>query len=307
MPVFAVDTKTGERTWTYRGDNILHTTIAIGPERMYFIDSSITPEERQQLYLQDKGDLKKLTGEAARKAEEEMKKLDLRMAVALDRRTGEKLWEKPVNVTDTTNVSAGGGSLTLMYADGHVVLCGANANGHYWKQFLAGEFEKRKLVVLDASNGKELWSKNANYMNRPAVIGDEIFAEPWAFELHTGEAEDTASSVDRRRQRVAFQSPRASLRHHHCDAQHDVLSQRVHRLLRSVSRQRHTPLCRTASGLLDQRDSRQRFGHDPRSQCGLRLPIFDRVDRGDGTENGKQIVGYLQRRGTDDAGQANGD
>lgn len=186
--VFAVDTKTGRRTWTYRGDNILHTTIAIGPDRVYFIDSSITPEERQALYLRDKGDLKKLTGAAAEKAEAEMKKYDVRLAVAIDRRTGKKIWEKPVNVTDTTNVSAGGGSLTLMYANDHIVLCGANANGHYWKQFLAGEFEKRKLVVLDAANGEELWAKNANYMNRPAVIGDEIFAEPWAFELHTGNA-----------------------------------------------------------------------------------------------------------------------
>lgn len=186
--IFAIDLKTGERQWTYRGNNILHTTIAIGPERMYFIDSSITPEERQQLYMKDKGDLKKLTGEAAKKAEAEMKQYDVRMAVAIDRRTGEKIWEKPVNVTDTTNVSAGGGSLTLMYADGHVVLCGANANGHYWRQFLAGEFDRRKLLVLNASDGKELWSKNANYMNRPLVIGDEIFAEPWAFKLHSGEA-----------------------------------------------------------------------------------------------------------------------
>ena len=185
--IFAVDAKTGERMWTYRGDNILHTTIAVGPDRVYFIDSSITPEERQQLYLQDKGELKKLTGEEARRAEEEMKKLDLRLAVAIDRRTGQKLWAKPVNVTDTTNISAGGGSLTLMYADDHVVLCGANANGHYWKQFLSGEFDQRKLVVLDASNGHELWAKNANYMNRPAVIGNEVFAEPWAFDLHTGE------------------------------------------------------------------------------------------------------------------------
>lgn len=185
--VFAVDTVTGQRLWTYRGSNILHTTIAIGPERVYFIDSSITPEERQQLYMKDKGDLKKLTGEAAKKAEAEMKKYDVRLAVAIDRRTGEKVWEKPVNVTDTTNVSAGGGSLTLMYADGHVVLCGANANGHYWKQFLSGEFDRRKLLVLDASDGTELWSKNANYMNRPAVVGNDIYAEPWAFNLHSGE------------------------------------------------------------------------------------------------------------------------
>ena len=186
--VFAVDVETGKRMWTYRGDNILHTTIAVGPDHVYFIDSSISPEERQQLYLQDKGKLRELTGDDAKKAEAEMKELDVRMAVALDRQTGTKLWEKPVNVTDTTDVSAGGGSLTLMYANGHVVLCGANANGHYWRQFLAGEFDQRKLIVLDADDGRELWAKNANYMNRPAVIGNEIFAEPWAFDLHTGEA-----------------------------------------------------------------------------------------------------------------------
>lgn len=185
--IFALDAKTGKPSWVYRGSNILHTTIAIGPDRVYFIDSSISPAERQELYLRDKGELKALTGEAALEAEAEMKRLDLRRAVALDRRTGEMVWEKPVDVTDTTEVSAGGGSLTLMYADGHIVLCGANANGHYWKQFLAGEFEKRKLVVLDANNGNELWNKNANYMNRPAVIGSEIFAEPWAFDLHSGE------------------------------------------------------------------------------------------------------------------------
>ena len=63
-----------------------------------------------------------------------------------------KFGREPVNVTDTTNVSAGGGSLTLMYADGHVVLCGANANGHYWKQFLSGEFDRNaRLLVLDAA------------------------------------------------------------------------------------------------------------------------------------------------------------
>lgn len=209
--LFAVDIKTGERVWTYRGDNILHTTIAIGPERVYFIDSSISPEERQQLYLRDKGDLKKLTGDAALKAEEEMKKMDLRLAVAIDRRTGEKVWEQPVDVTDTTNVSAGGGSLTLMYADDHVVLCGANANGHYWRQFLAGEFEKRKLQVLDAKSGKKLWAKDANYMNRPAIIGHEIFAEPWAFDLHSGKPKTRPHPLTDEESEWRFSRPG-----HHC-------------------------------------------------------------------------------------------
>ena len=209
--VFAFDTKTKKLAWTYRGSNILHTTIAIGPDHVYFIDSSITPEERQELYRRDKGELKKLTGDAAKQAEEEMKSLDVRLAVALDRRTGKKIWERPVNVTDTTNVSAGGGSLTVMYADGFLVLCGANANGHYWRQFLSGEFEKRKLLVLDAGTGDELWSRNANYMNRPAVIGGEIFAEPWAFNLATGETKKRPHPVTGEDSDWRFSRPG-----HHC-------------------------------------------------------------------------------------------
>jgi outer membrane protein assembly factor BamB len=155
--IFGVDTKTGQFLWTYRGTNILHTTIAIGPEAVYFIDSSLTPEQRQDLYRRDKPELKNLTGDEALKAEEEMKKLDVRLAVAIDRTTGRKLWEKAVDVTDTTDVSAGGGNLTVMYADGYLLLCGANANGHYWKQFMAGEFKTRKLLVLDAKSGEEKW------------------------------------------------------------------------------------------------------------------------------------------------------
>ena len=209
--IFAFDTETKKQAWAYRGENILHTTIAIGPERVYFIDSSLTPEERQALYLRDKGDLKKLTGDAAKKAEAEMKAMDVRLAVALDRRTGEKVWERPVNVTDTTNVSSGGGNLTVMFADGYVLLCGANANGHYWKQFLSGKFEKRKLIVLDAKSGKELWSKNANYMNRPAVIGGEVFAEPWAFKLATGEPKKRVHPVTGKESDWRFSRPG-----HHC-------------------------------------------------------------------------------------------
>lgn len=209
--IFAFDTKSKELAWTYRGKNILHNTIAIGPDHVYFIDSSITPEARQELYRRDKGDLKKLTGEAAKQAEAEMKALDVRMAVAIDRQTGVKVWEKPVNVTDTTNASAGGGSLTVMFADGYLVLCGANANGHYWRQFLSGEFEKRKLLVLDAATGNEIWTKNANYMNRPAVIGGEIFAEPWAFSLATGETKKRPHPVTGEDSDWRFSRPG-----HHC-------------------------------------------------------------------------------------------
>ena len=80
------------------------------------------------------------------------------------------------------------------------------------------------MVVLDARQRQRAMVQNANYMNRPAVIGDEIFAEPWAFDLHTGEPKKRPHPLTGEESRVAVQPAGASLRRHHGDTQHDVLS-----------------------------------------------------------------------------------
>ena len=179
---------TGQRKWVYRGRNIEHVTIAIGDDRVFFIDSSITSRATRGAAApgQDRH-CRTCRREEAAKKEAELKKLDVRLAVCLDAETGEQLWSHAVDVTDCSRVGIGGGNLTLMYHDGHVVICGANANGHYWRQFLSGQFSRRRLVVLDADTGEKLWAKDANYRHRPIIVGDEIFAEPWAFDLHTGD------------------------------------------------------------------------------------------------------------------------
>ena len=184
--LFAIDVASGEQKWTYRGKNILHVTIAVGDNRAFFIDSSISQQERDTLLRADKTALRELSPEEAEKKEAELKKHDVRMAVALDVSNGSQLWAKAVDVTDCSYVGIGGGQLTLIYQDGHVVICGANANGHYWRQFLSGQFSKRRLVVLDAKDGNKLWAKDANYRHRPVVLESEILAEPWSFDLSTG-------------------------------------------------------------------------------------------------------------------------
>ena len=185
--IFAVDLKTNKQKWTYRSPNIMHVTIAIGEGRMYFVESTISQEEREVMLRADKTELKKLTGEAAKKKEAELKKIDARRAVCLDAKTGEKLWSSVIDVTNVSGVSAGGGNICLMHDDGHVIIGGANANGHYWRQFLSGEFSKRRILVLDSKKGEKLWSRDANHMNRPVVVDGYVIAEPWSFELHTGE------------------------------------------------------------------------------------------------------------------------
>jgi len=184
--VFAYDVSSRKLLWRYQGKHISHVTIAIGDGRMFFVDSSLTPEQRDELLRQDKTELASLTGAARALAEERVKNADMRMAIALDCRTGVKQWAKPVDVTDCSEVGIGGGSLTLIYHNGHLVLGGANANGHYWEQYLAGEFKRRRLVVLDAEKGEKIWSKDANYKSRPIVINNEIIAEPWGYDLYTG-------------------------------------------------------------------------------------------------------------------------
>jgi outer membrane protein assembly factor BamB len=184
--IFAFDTKTNKRLWHYTGKSINFETIALGPDRVFFIDSSVTTEQRNDLLRQDKTELASLTGEAKKFAEERMKKIDARLAVALNAETGEVVWSNPVDVTDCSDVGTGSGKLTLMYQDDVLVLCGANANGHYWKQFISGEFKRRRLVALDATLGYKLWAKDANYRHRPIVIGKRIIAEPWAFDLKSG-------------------------------------------------------------------------------------------------------------------------
>ena len=187
--IFAIDTSTGEHLWTYQGKSIDFQAIALGPDRVYFIDSSVTSEQRDEILRQDKTELKALTGEAAKFAEERLKKLDVRLAVAIEAQAGNVLWKKPVDVTDCSDIGAGGGKLTLMYHDDTLIFCGANANGHYWKQFIAGDFKRRRMVALSATLGYKLWSRDANYRHRPIIIGKRIIAEPWSFDLRTGKQE----------------------------------------------------------------------------------------------------------------------
>ncbi len=209
--IFAIDIASGRHLWIYQGKSIDFQTIALGPKQVNFIDSSVTSEQRAAILAEDKTELQKLTGEAQKRAEERMKNIDVRLAVALDAATGQTIWSKPVDVTDCSEIGIGGGKLTLMYHNDVLILCGANANGHYWKQFVAGEFSRRRIVALRASDGYRLWAKDANYRHRPIIVGERVYAEPWAFHLTSGE------QITRQHPLTGEQVPWSIMRPgHHC-------------------------------------------------------------------------------------------
>ena len=209
--LFAYEASSGNHLWTYEGENISQMAIAVGDGRVFLVDSKMTTEQLEERLKQDRSLLASLTGKAREKAEKKIKAADRKLAVALDLRTGDRLWSKVLDFTNCTGLSKGAGELMMMYHDRALVFAGASGNGHYWKQFLAGEFKQRKLAVVNAETGDELWHKEANYRIRPLIMGEIIVAEPWAYDLRTGKQKT------RKHPTTGEESPWEFLRMgHHC-------------------------------------------------------------------------------------------
>lgn len=192
--VFALDAESGDPRWVYEGTRIKDNTIAIGDGRMFFADSvELTDQQRREAVAESGGD---------------PDSADVRMVVCLDAATGDTLWERPVDLTD-----CGGASnvLMAMYRDGVLVFSAAHWNGHYWGQFLGGDYGERRAVALAAQDGELLWHKRIGYRIRPLIVGEQFVAEPWAFDLHTGEQRMRAHPITGEQVPWQFERPG-----HHC-------------------------------------------------------------------------------------------
>jgi len=179
--LFAVDTESGAVRWQQQAGTPLEAAICIADGRLFYVDKKVTDGQREAA----------LAGVDPKKRVDNRGKPvppDVRLLAALDLATGKPLWQRPVYVGDCVEISKAGGDLTVMAARGVLLVCGQPWNGHFWAEFFAGEFSRRSLIALDAADGSELWSDRKGYRSRPLIVGDTIFAEPWAYDLRTGEA-----------------------------------------------------------------------------------------------------------------------
>lgn len=194
--LFAVDVQTAKHRWIHQGNKIRNNTVAIDEGRIFLAEDRATSAQRREAV---KERIEELKGEGkldAAAEEKEIADANVWTVIALDTATGKKIWEKPVDLTGCGDEKIAWGhaspnatdcTLSAICNDGVLLFCAALCNGHYWGQFLSGEFTGRTAVALSAQDGSLLWSKAIGYRIRPMVIGDTIYAEPWAFDLHTGE------------------------------------------------------------------------------------------------------------------------
>ncbi|NQT12684.1 MAG: PQQ-binding-like beta-propeller repeat protein, partial [Planctomycetes bacterium] len=208
--VFALDLASGKLRWKHECEGIGQGSIAIGDGQVFFAAASVTEEQRGEALAQQTKELHRMSQSERVEFEKKLKTAAVHRVVALEAATGDKRWEKPVEITG----AVGGAywcSLGAIYKRDVLVLFGVFLDGHYWKQFFAGQFNSRQVVALSGTDGGLLWRQPIGYRVRPIVIGDELHAEPWAYDLRTGKQKTRIHPVTGKEETWQFARPG-----HHC-------------------------------------------------------------------------------------------
>lgn len=176
--LFAVDRHTGKKHWTWRRGAILNSMITVADGRVYFLES------RNERAMKD-------SAERGRMRIDHFCR-DNAWLVALDLKRGKKIWEKPV---------------TLPFH--HI----AHLNGKDGVLLALGSYNDQEkvfydLFAFDMRTGADKWHTSFRAMNirctdftetggshgeqwqHPVLIGETVYARPFAFSLHTGEKLD---------------------------------------------------------------------------------------------------------------------
>ncbi len=172
--LFSLDRKSGETLWSYHDGVVFNNTITIGGDYIYFIkslnDRAVNdPDGRLRIDYFCDGPT---------------------FIVKLDRRTGEKIWQKPYSfpfqqimyLSFARNVLLATGSYNkgkhVHYA---LFAFDGDSGREIWSQSYRGgdtRWQPRKKATIDGSHGEQ-WQ-------HPVIINDTVYLPPHNFNLFTG-------------------------------------------------------------------------------------------------------------------------
>ncbi|UCG49554.1 MAG: PQQ-binding-like beta-propeller repeat protein [Phycisphaerales bacterium] len=169
--LFALDKGGGKVLWKYRDGLILNPTLTIGGGKMYFVETS-SP--------------KALADELGRMPIKVLFNGGEQRLVALDARTGDIEYKKRIDVSNLEE------PVCLNYADGVVLLSGSR---------LVGDSIVYSYYAFEAGSGRALWEAShdsglakdgghGEYNRHPTIVGETVYAWPYAYTLSTGKKVD---------------------------------------------------------------------------------------------------------------------
>ena len=173
--LFATDPETGKPVWQYSGGAVLNSTITLGDGMLFFLESR-NPEAI-----------------AAPFARQNPNVLTDQWLVALDLKTGKKLWQK------THDFSACKFMTYLVYGKNTVVVTGTDASKNFHTFAFNAPSPRGNQDsgddIISAIGGRVLWSEShkedkghhSGHLQHPVVIGDTYYSDQRAFKLTSGD------------------------------------------------------------------------------------------------------------------------
>ena len=167
--LFAMDTKTGKLKWSYTPQkSIRNNSIAVGNGNVYFIDALLDLHDRPDYPNKQQRIQKTQNTDNISKTEGTL--------IALNMNDGEVVWTSSEDIYGTM----------LALSQKHDILLMAYQDTRFK---LVSEVGGR-MSAFRASNGKRLWDIEASYASRPILNDSTIYAQPGAWDLHTGLQKD---------------------------------------------------------------------------------------------------------------------
>ena len=205
--VWAIETESGQgRTRWQIGSpeegQRIGGNFAMDGGRIYVLGQRIEGELREAAIAEMRAWFETQPAELREEFEGQVDQRDIRKLMCFDATSGELVWERGV---DTSNCGGewlrpanfrGPYILSDLFVAGGVVLIGTSGGADkWWQTWNSGNYSSRAFNAHDAQSGEHLWYRFANYRARPVIIENTIHAEPWAYDLRTGERQQTVHPI----------------------------------------------------------------------------------------------------------------
>lgn len=157
--LFAAPWYSGQPQWIYQRGVLMNSTITIADDLVFFIESR-NPAAKEK-------DTSRMLAEV----------LQDQVLVALDRHTGEVVWEKPYDFSQCEYVTY------MTYGNGTLIVSGTDKNSMF------------HTYAFDAKSGDELWQHDSpdkkghhtGQLAHPTIVGDRVFFNKHTYALRSGE------------------------------------------------------------------------------------------------------------------------
>ena len=202
--IWATEMETGQGNilWQIGGPDAMEQyggQMAMSDGKIYVLGGEVDDAMRNAALAEMRAWFQTQPQELRDEFESQLEERDIRKLTCIDCETGDVLWQHGVDLSNAGgrwmrpvgfgarrgyNPHLGGG----MYVNNGVVVFGSEGGADKgWSVFYTGAYEVRALNAYDGETGNHLWYQFANYRARPVLLDDWVIAEPWAYDLRTGD------------------------------------------------------------------------------------------------------------------------